>query len=81
MVFSFFFQAAELQAPNDTAENNEALTLNQKAHNFILTMQIQQLRPRKHLYGIQMCKSREGKCPISLQNAISNQVRGKLLDF
>ena len=42
--FQWHFQAEETQAPSDTAENNKALTLNQKAHNFILTMQIQQLR-------------------------------------
>lgn len=34
---------------NDTAENNEALRLNQKAHNFLSTMEIQQLRPGEHL--------------------------------
>lgn len=68
------FQATEIQASNDTAENNDALTLNQKTHDFISTMQIQQLRPWKHLYRIQMCKSRDGKCPEFLQNATSNQI-------
>lgn len=51
------FYRLQIQAPNDTAKNNEVLTLNQKTRDFISTMQIQQSTSREPLYRIQMSKS------------------------